>query len=74
MSQSRTLFVGLEGHQECLAVTDVAHEHHAEVVSLATVGTRQDDIAQLRRRLLSKSQHRVFVYTPVPAALGSTAI
>ena len=40
MHQSRTLSIGLEVHKESIAVAYVAQAHHAEVVSLGTIGTR----------------------------------
>jgi transposase len=48
-------------HKDALAVAYVAKDHHAEVVSLGTIGTRQCDIDALLRRLQSKRPHRVFV-------------
>jgi transposase len=61
MSQSRTLYVGMDVHKESIAVAYVAQEHGAEVVSLGTIGTRQCDIDKLLRQLQSKGQPRVFV-------------
>ena len=66
MHQSSTLYIGLDVHKESIAVAYVAQEHHAEVVSLGTIGTRQCDIDQLIRRLHSKSPHLVFVYEAGP--------
>src|SRR5262249_45252230 len=61
MHQSRTLSLGWDVHKESIAVAYVAKEHHAEAVSLGTIGTRQCDIAQLIRKMQSKSSHLVFV-------------
>ena len=66
MTQSRTLYVGLEVHKESISVASIAKEHHAEVVYLGTIGTRQCDIDKLVRNLQSKSQHLVFVYEAGP--------
>ena len=66
MTQSSTLYVGLDVHKESIAVAYVADEHHAEVVSLGNIGTRQCDIDHLIRRLQSKSPHLVFVYEAGP--------
>src|SRR5215831_183352 len=66
MHQSSTLYVGLDVHKESIAVAYVAQEHHAEVVSLGNIGTRQCDIDKLIRRLQSKSSHLVFVYEAGP--------
>jgi len=41
MSQSPTLFVGMDVHKETIAVASVAQEHGAEVTYLGTIGTRQ---------------------------------
>ena len=61
MHQSRTLYVGMDGHKESIAVASVAQDHGAEVVSLGTVGTRPWDIDKLIRQLQSKSPPLVFV-------------
>jgi transposase len=66
MPQSSTLYVGLDVHQESIAVAYVAKAHEAEVVSLGSIGTRQCDIDTLIRRLPSKSPHLVFVYEAGP--------
>jgi hypothetical protein len=36
--------VGMEVHQESLAVAYVARDHDAPVIDLGTIGTRQADI------------------------------
>jgi transposase len=61
-----TLYVGLDVHKESIAVAYVAKAHHAEVVSLGTIGTRQCDIDKLIRQLQSKSSHLIFVYEAGP--------
>jgi transposase len=66
MSQSTTLYVGLDVHKDSIAVAYVAKDHHAEVVSLGNIGTRQSDIDHLIRRLQSKSAHLIFVYEAGP--------
>jgi transposase len=66
MHQSSTLYIGLDVHKESIAVAYVAQEHHAEVVSLGTIGTRQCDIDQLIRKMQSKSKHLIFVYEAGP--------
>jgi transposase len=66
MSQSSTLSIGLDGHNDSMAVAYVAQEHHAEVVSRGHIGTRQRDIDQLLRKMPSKSQHLIFVYEAGP--------
>jgi hypothetical protein len=66
MSQSNTLDVGMDVHQESIAVASVAQAHGAEVVSLGIIGTRQCDIDKRLRHLRSQSQPLVFVYAAGP--------
>jgi transposase len=66
MSQSRTLFIGMDVHKDAIAVAYVAQEHGAEVIYLGTIGTRQCDIDQLLRKMQSKAKHLVFVYEAGP--------
>ena len=61
MSQSRTLFIGMDAHKETIAVAYVAHDHGAEVTCLGTIGTRQCDIDHLIRKRPSQAPHLVFV-------------
>ena len=66
MSQSTTLYVGLDVHKDSIAVAYVAKDHHAEVVSLGNMGTRQSDIDHLIRQPQSTSAHLIFVYEAGP--------
>jgi transposase len=66
MGHSTTLYVGLDVHQESIAVAYAPEERGAEVVFLGTSGTRQCDIDTLVRKLLSKAQHLRFVYEAGP--------
>ena len=66
MSQSRTLFIGMDVHKDSIAGAYVAQEHGAAVASLGTIGTRQCDIDQLIRKMPSKAQHLIFVYEAGP--------
>jgi transposase len=61
MNQSSALSVGLEVHQDSIAVAYVAPDHDAEVISLGPIDTRQCDIAHLLRKRLSKAKHLLFV-------------
>src|SRR5262244_1222900 len=61
MSQSRTLFIGMDVHKETIAVAYVAQDHGAEVTYLGTMGTRQCDIDQLVRKMQSKAKHLIVV-------------
>jgi hypothetical protein len=58
MAQTSTLFIGLDVHKETIAVAYVAEERGAEVVSLGTVGTRQDDIDKRIRKLQARQSRR----------------
>src|SRR5713226_2263099 len=66
MAQSSTIDVGMDVHQDSMAVAYVAKEYNAEVVSLGTIGTRQCAIDKLVRQLQAKSTHLVFVYEAGP--------
>ena len=66
MSQSSTLFIGMDVHKDSIAVAYVVQDHGAEVASLGTIGTRQCDIDQLIRKMQSKAQHLIFVYEAGP--------
>jgi transposase len=66
MSQSRTLFVGMDVHKDSIAVAYVAQDHGAEVLYLGAIGTRQGDIDNLIRQRQSKAKHLVFVYEAGP--------
>jgi transposase len=59
MSQSSTLFIGMDVHKDTIAVAYVAQEHGAEVTYLGTIGTRQCDIDQLVRKMQSKAKHLI---------------
>jgi transposase len=61
MSQSRTLDLGMDVHQDSMAVADVAQDHGAEVTDLGTMGTRPCDLDHLTRTLQSKATQLVFV-------------
>ena len=63
---SKTLDVGLDVHQESLAVADAPEERGAEVVSLGSIGTRQCDIDARIRKLQSKGVTPGFVYEAGP--------
>jgi transposase len=66
MAQASTLFVGLDVHKETLAVAYIAEERGAAVVSLGTIGTRQQDIDALVRKLQGKGKSLHFVYEAGP--------
>jgi transposase len=39
MSQSTTLFIGMDVHKDSIAVAYIAQDHGAEVTYLGTIGT-----------------------------------
>jgi transposase len=66
MSQSSTLFIGMDVHKDSIAVAYVAQDHGAEVTYLGSIGTRQSDIDQLVRNMPSKAKHLLFLYEAGP--------
>ncbi len=66
MSQSRTLFIGMDVHKDAIAVAYVAQEHGAEGASLGTIGTRQCDSDHLIRTMPSKATHLSVIYAAGP--------
>ena len=74
MSQSSTLFIGMDVHQDSIAVASVAQDHGAEVMYLGAIGTRQCDIDQLVRRKPSNATHLIVVYEAGRMAPGSSGI
>ena len=61
MSQSRTLFIGMDVHTDASAVASVAHDYGAEVISLGSIGTRLCAIDQRIRQMPSKATPLLFV-------------
>jgi hypothetical protein len=57
MSQSSTLYIGMDVHTDSMAVAYVAQEPGAEVIDLGPSGTRPADIAQLTRTLQAQATH-----------------
>ena len=66
MSQSSTLFIGMDVHKESIAVAYVAQTHGAAVSSLGAIGTRQCAIDHLIRKMQSKAKQLIFVYEAGP--------
>jgi transposase len=66
MPESTTRYVGMDVHQESMAVAYVARDHDAQGMYLGTIGTRQADIDQLIRQLHAKAKHLVFGYEAGP--------
>jgi transposase len=66
MRHSGTLFIGMDVHQDSIAVAYGAQDPSAEVMYLGAIGTRQCDIDQLIRKMQSKAKHLIFVYEAGP--------
>jgi transposase len=66
MSQSSTLFIGMDVHKDSIAGAYVAQDYGAEVMYLGTIGTRQCDIDHLSRKMQSKAKHLLFIYEAGP--------
>lgn len=66
MPHSTTRFIGLDVHQDAIAVAYVNDAREAEVVFWGRLGTRQCDIDQLIRTLTSKARPLVLVYEAGP--------
>jgi transposase len=66
MRYASTLYVGLEVHQESIAVAYASEARDAEVVFWGRIGTRQRDIDTRIRPLTSNATPLVFVYEAGP--------
>jgi transposase len=66
MSQSSTLFIGMDVHKDSIAAADVSQDHGAEGIYLGSIGTRHADIDKLIRKMQSKAKHLIFVYEAGP--------
>ena len=70
MSQSTTLYVGLDVHKESISVAYAPEDRGAEVVFVGPIGARQGDIDKMVRRLRSKAANLVFAYEAGPCGYG----
>jgi transposase len=70
MPHSTTLDVGLDVHNEAIAVASVAQEHGADVVFRGAIGTRPCDLDPLIRKRPSKATPLVVVYAAGPCGSG----
>ena len=66
MSQSSTLFIGMDVHKDPNAVAYVSQDHGAHVTYLGAIGTRQCDIDQMIRKMQSKAKHLICIYEAGP--------
>jgi hypothetical protein len=70
MHQASPLDSGLDVHQASSAVASVARDHHAEAVSLGTIGTRHGDSDPRIRTRPSQATLRGVVYEAGPCGSG----
>ena len=70
MSQSSTLFIGMDVHKDTISVAYVAQDHGAEVTDVGTLGTRQSDLDTLIRKMQSKASQLIFIYEAGPWGYG----
>ena len=74
MSQSRTLFIGMDVHKDTISVAYVAQDHGAEVAYVGTIGTRQCDIDNASGRCNRKPNTFSLSTKRALVAIGSIAI
>jgi hypothetical protein len=68
MSESSTIFVGLDQHKESIAVAGVGADRCLEPIYLGSIGTRTSEIDATVRKLQSKGEKLVFALpSQVPA-------
>ena len=70
MHPSRTRSSGWDVQNASMAGADVAPDHHADVVSLGTIGTRPGDIDPRLRQMPSTSTPRILVSEAGPGGYG----
>jgi hypothetical protein len=56
----------MDVHKESIVVAYITNEHHAEVVYVGAIGTRQYNINQIIRKLQAESKHSIFVDNTSP--------
>jgi len=70
MSESSTIFVGLDQHKESITVAYVGADRSLEPICLGPIGTRTSDIDAMVRKLQSKGKKLVFAYEAGPCGYG----
>jgi hypothetical protein len=70
MRHSSPLSVGLDAHEEAIAVASVAQAQDAEVLSLGSLGPRQADIDQRMRKRPATATPLVLVDDAGPWGYG----
>jgi transposase len=70
MSESSTIFVGLDQHKESITVAYVGADRSLEPILLGSIGTRASDIDAMVRKLQSKGKKLIFAYEAGPCGYG----
>jgi transposase len=70
LSHSSTLVMGMDVHQDSIAVAYVAQDHGAEVTYLGAIGTRQSASDQMIRTMPSQATPLIVVYEAGPCGSG----
>ena len=70
MTQSTSLFVGLDVHKDSIAVAHAAGGSTEPPVFVGAIGARQADLDQLLRRLHGKTSALTFAYEAGPSGYG----
>jgi len=70
MSESSTIFVGLDQHKESITVAYVGADRSLEPICLGPIGPRASDVDAMVRKLQSKGKKLVFAYEAGPCGYG----
>ena len=70
MSESSTIYVGLDQHKESIAVAYVGADRSLEPIYLGSIGTRTSEVDAMVRKLQSKGKKLVFAYEAGPCGYG----
>ena len=74
MSDSNTIFVGLDQHKESIAVAYVGADRSLEPNYLGPIGTRLSEVDAMIRRLQSKGKKLVFASNRNGSRPGETNV
>jgi transposase len=70
MSESSTIFVGLDQHKESITVSYVGADRSLEPICLGPIGSRTSDVDAMVRKLQSKGKKLIFAYEAGPCGYG----